>query len=116
MPLALELRATPPARQLTREFAAVPDFTVVQSLLKDARLFEVKGRSAEPIALDGQFLITRPTQPAARSVHQLDQRLVVAIDIGMQKTDRDRLDIFFQKHVDDVIYIVDRKRNDHLTT
>jgi hypothetical protein len=72
--------ATPPARELNREFAAVPDFAVVQSILKDARLFEVKGRSAEPIALEGQFLITRPPQPAARSAHQLNQRLVVAID------------------------------------
>ena len=72
--------APPPAKTASREFAAVPDFALVQSLLKDARLFEVKGRSAEPIALDGQFLITRPPQPAGRALHQLDKRLVVAID------------------------------------
>ena len=64
----------------SHEFAAVRDFALVQSLLKDARLFEVKGRSAEPIALEGQFLITRPARPAGQGIHQLDKRLVVAIE------------------------------------
>lgn len=45
-----------------------------------ANLFEVKGRSAEPIALDGQFLITRPVRPAGYAIRRLDKRLVVAID------------------------------------
>jgi hypothetical protein len=72
--------APPPAKTASSEFVAVPDFALVQLLLKDARLFEVRGRSAEPVALDGQFLITRPAQPAGRTIHQLDKRLVVAID------------------------------------
>jgi hypothetical protein len=72
--------AVQPRRQLDCEFSEVPDFTVLHSLLKGARLFRVEGRSAEPIALEGQFLITRPPQPAADTVHQLDQRLVVAVD------------------------------------
>jgi hypothetical protein len=59
--------APPPATAPSREFAPVPNFALVQSLLRDARLLEVKGRSAEPIALDGQFLITRPARPAADS-------------------------------------------------
>jgi hypothetical protein len=72
--------APPPAKAASHEFAAVPEFALVQSRLKDARLFEVKGRSAEPIALEGQFLITRPGRPAGHATHQLDKRLVVAID------------------------------------
>ena len=72
--------APPPSKAESREFAAVPQFALVQSLLKNARLFEVKGRSAEPIALEGQFLITRPARPVGNAIHQLDKRLVVAID------------------------------------
>jgi hypothetical protein len=72
--------APPPSQIANREFAIVPQFALVQSLLKNARLFEVKGRSAEPIALEGQFLITRPARPVGDAIHQLNKRLVVAID------------------------------------
>jgi hypothetical protein len=72
--------APPPSKAANREFTAIPQFALVQSLLKNARLFGVKGRSAEPIALEGQFLITRPARLVGNAIHQLDKRLVVAID------------------------------------
>jgi hypothetical protein len=63
-----------------REFVAVPDPEIIDETLKDARLFEVQGRSAEPIALEGQFLLTRGRPIKADAVTTLDGRLVVGID------------------------------------
>jgi len=48
-----------PAMDANREFAPLADTNVLTKILDGARLFQVKGRSAEPIALEGQFLITR---------------------------------------------------------
>ena len=53
--------AAPPAKVLDQEVEAVLDIALVEKLLSDARLFKVEGRSAEPIALDTQYLITHPT-------------------------------------------------------
>jgi hypothetical protein len=39
-----------------------------------------EGRSAEPIALEGQFLITRDKPVKADAIASLDGRLVVAVD------------------------------------
>jgi hypothetical protein len=63
-----------------REFIAVPDANILNKTLKDARLFKVEGRSAEPVALEGQFLITRGKPVKADAVASLDGRLVVGID------------------------------------
>ena len=49
-------------------------------MLNGARLFEVQGRSAEPIALEGQFLITLDATTTIEQVKALDGRPVVAID------------------------------------
>jgi hypothetical protein len=62
------------------EFIALPDFEVVPNLLEKARLFKVSGRSAEPIALDGQYLIARDAQTTSDALTRLDGRLVIAVD------------------------------------
>jgi hypothetical protein len=49
-------------------------------LLDGARLLEVRGRSAEPIALNEQFLITRNIMKTAPEIKALDGRPIVAID------------------------------------
>jgi SOS-response transcriptional repressor LexA len=69
-----------PAINQEREFVAIPDPSVLDKTLKGARLFQVEGRSAEPIALDGQFLITRDKPVRADAILSLNGRLIVAID------------------------------------
>lgn len=49
-------------------------------LLDQARLFEVQGRSAEPLALDRQYLMTGEPVADASAIAGLDGRLVVAVD------------------------------------
>ncbi|WP_454817156.1 hypothetical protein [Labrys neptuniae] len=68
-----------PAKISTIEFVALADFAVVHAMLKDAKLFKVAGRSAEPVALDGQFIITQPIEITA-AITQLEGRLVIAVD------------------------------------
>jgi SOS-response transcriptional repressor LexA len=63
-----------------REFVAVSDPSILEKTMKGARLFRVEGRSAEPIALEGQFLLTRDKPMKADAIASLDGRLVVGID------------------------------------
>jgi len=70
---------TPPLDP-TREFVPLTDAAVVTKMLHGTRLFQVKGRSAEPIALDGQFLITREATQSLKEVKALDGCPIVAID------------------------------------
>ena len=69
-----------PPKTDNEEFVALTDIEPVQALLKDARLFQVAGRSAEPVALDGQYIITHPVTIASEVIAQLDGRLVIAVD------------------------------------
>lgn len=69
-----------PPNDPDKEFIAAPDPCIVDKTLKDARLFNVQGRSAEPIALEGQYLITRGKPVEAASLASLEGRLVVGID------------------------------------
>lgn len=62
------------------EIAVITNQSTFGSLLDGARLFQVQGRSAEPIALDGQFLITREEIREERAMQRLGGELVVAID------------------------------------
>ena len=62
------------------EVAALPDLARIEAFLSKARLFEVKGRSAEPIALDTQFLITHEVTFGSEALRRLDGCLIVAID------------------------------------
>jgi hypothetical protein len=70
---------TPPKDE-NAEFVAVSDLAAVKMLLQDAKLFKVSGRSAEPIALDGQFIITRPVRLTVASLGEMDGRLTIAVD------------------------------------
>ena len=69
-----------PAFDRNAEIVPLVDSSVPQQMLNGARLFEVQGRSAEPIALEGQFLITREAITTIEQVKSLDGRPVVAID------------------------------------
>jgi hypothetical protein len=70
----------PPALDPKREFIELLDAKILHQTLDGTRLFQVKGRSAEPIALEGQFLITRETTKTLEDVKALDGRPVVAFD------------------------------------
>jgi len=69
----------PPADS-EKEFLEIPDLDILSRTLKDSRLFKVEGRSAEPVALDGQFLMTNNKPIKANEITTLDGRLIVAID------------------------------------
>jgi hypothetical protein len=69
-----------PSANPDTEVVAINETSIVEKLLQDARLFKVSGRSAEPIALDGQYLITQPTVFGEPTLKRLDGRLVVAVD------------------------------------
>jgi hypothetical protein len=69
-----------PRKDENAEFVALSDLTIVKTLLEDAKLFKVNGRSAEPIALDGQFIMTRPVTLTAASLGEMDGRLAIAVD------------------------------------
>jgi hypothetical protein len=70
----------PPKKAADVEICAIADMALVERLLNNARLFQVQGRSAEPIALDTQYLITHPTKFGTDTVKRFDGRLVVAVD------------------------------------
>lgn len=63
-----------------REVAPISEGAALSRLLDGARLLEVRGRSAEPIALNGQFLITRNIMKTASEIRTLDGRPIVAVD------------------------------------
>ena len=63
------------------EMAVVlPEPAILVKALKNARLFQVKGRSAEPIALEGQFLITQQIPFGVDAIAEVEGRLVIAVD------------------------------------
>ena len=70
---------TPPKDE-NAEFVALNDLAVVNTLLQEAKLFKVNGRSAEPIALDGQFIMTQPVTLTLAALNKMDGRLVIAVD------------------------------------
>lgn len=68
------------ASRTNHEIVAIDDSAAYWSQLDKARLFKVNGRSAEPIALDGQFLMTSKAVTANDAIGRLDGRLAVIID------------------------------------
>ncbi len=61
------------------EVQAVTDSADYTPRIDKARIFQVQGRSAEPIALDGQFIITGPAA-SGEAMLRYDGRSVVALD------------------------------------
>lgn len=78
--LFLSHRAPVPPMIENQEVIGVTDPTIFEQALSGARLFEVEGRSAEPIALNSQLLITRTVSFDADALTRLEGRLVVAVD------------------------------------
>jgi hypothetical protein len=73
-------RLPTPLKDENAEFTALSDLTVVNMLLQNAKLFKVSGRSAEPVALDGQFIMTQPVTLKPGTLGEIDGRLVIAVD------------------------------------
>ncbi|MGF1611935.1 MAG: hypothetical protein ACFCUQ_21230 [Kiloniellales bacterium] len=69
-----------PLSDKENEILPLSDAAIVRAALKDARLFQIKGRSAEPIALEGQFLITHSVEYNSASLNAAEGQLVVAVD------------------------------------
>lgn len=73
-------RMPTPSFNKDAEICALTDFSVAENMLDNARLFQVSGRSAEPIALDGQFIITQQAVFEKEALANMDGRLVIAFD------------------------------------
>jgi len=69
-----------PPNDENNEILALVDPAILVQLLGNARLFQVKGRSAEPIALEDQYLITHQLPFSAEAIAEYEGRLVIAID------------------------------------
>ncbi len=69
-----------PPKDENAEFIALTDTTVVRAMLQNAKLFKVSGRSAEPVALDGQFIMTHPIDMTTDITEQMSGRPVIAVD------------------------------------
>lgn len=69
-----------PQPEANDEIVVIDDSGSYINLLSEAKLFKVKGRSAEPVALDGQFLVTRDPIIDEGGMRRLDGQLVVATD------------------------------------
>lgn len=62
------------------EFLALDDLARIKSIIDGTGLFRVDGRSAEPLALDGQYLMTKPKVLDASTLLLLDGQLAIAVD------------------------------------
>ena len=62
------------------EAVIVADHAGYWNLVDGGRLFKVEGRSAEPLALEGQYLIAGNRVTGAAEISRLDGRLVIAVD------------------------------------
>ena len=69
-----------PPKDENAEFIALSDLSAVTSMVEGAKLFQVNGRSAEPIALDGQFIMTQPMAMTSPAMTEMAGRLVIAVD------------------------------------
>jgi SOS-response transcriptional repressor LexA len=73
-----KLKLSIPPKDENAEFLVLSDLSLVHKMLHNAKLFKVSGRSAEPIALDGQYIMTQPVGISA--ISEMDGRLVIAVD------------------------------------
>ena len=60
------------------EVSEIDSFQPIQDRLTGTKLLEVKGRSMEPIALEGQYVITRNENVDLASIKKLNGHLVIA--------------------------------------
>ena len=63
-----------------QEVSEIESFELIKNHLNGVNLLQVKGRSMEPIALDGQYLITRREDVEKGSLWRLNGQLVIASD------------------------------------
>ncbi len=73
-------QTVPPPPSIDHEVSPVDDFAMIEARVKDAKLFEVKGRSMEPIALEGQFVMTLDEALDQTALKRLSGELVIAVD------------------------------------
>ena len=69
-----------PASSDKNEVITVDNFIDYKALIENTRLFKVQGQSAEPIALDCQYLITGQEVTTQQEMQKLDGYLVIAAD------------------------------------
>lgn len=69
----------PPANA-GQEVSGLDDFAMIEARLKGVQLFQVKGRSMEPIALEGQFVMTLKESLGQATLNRLSGELVIAVD------------------------------------
>ena len=73
-------QSVPPPTNNGQEVSPVNDFAMIEARLKDMKLFKVKGRSMEPIALEDQFVITLDEALDQATLKRLSGELVIAAD------------------------------------
>lgn len=76
----LFLSSRAPAVSAAGEVSPLDDVALASTALDGSRLLKVAGRSMEPIALDGQYVITRMTTINEGTLRGSEGRLVIAID------------------------------------
>ena len=74
------LSETAPSHADENEVSEIETFGVVQDRLTGVRLLKVKGRSMEPIALEGQYVMTRDETVDLASIQKLNGQLVIAFN------------------------------------
>lgn len=72
------LSDTTPAHADGNEVSKIDIFQPVQDRLTGIKLLQVKGRSMEPIALEGQYVMTRDETVDLTSIQKLNGHLVIA--------------------------------------
>lgn len=70
-----------PSSSDNNEVIAVDDSSGYKALLENTRLFKVQGQSAEPIALNSQYLITSQEITSQQEMIKMDGCLAIAADI-----------------------------------
>ena len=75
MPLSLGF----PAKD-GNEVSVIENIAKIEAHLKGVKLFEVDGRSMEPVALDGQYVMTRDEPMSMETLKRLTGGLVIAAD------------------------------------
>lgn len=73
-------RLSTPKLDHSREIVELEEAASLMALVKGCHLLRVSGSSAEPIALNGQFLITSGIERSPSQLNELDGRPIVAVD------------------------------------